>query len=159
MASSRQRARGRQREGELWSGTADFCREILRQVKAQTSLNAPVKIEVEGRSSDEITYQLYLMSQENLIEATIARYKTGSGLTCLPERLTWKGHEVPQSFPGRHDLAAGQGVGQGAGVEGRGHLTFQRPLAYLKAEFRERTGLNLLERRAGAPLTRSAGWR
>ena len=121
----------------------DLCREILRQVKAQTSLNAPVKIEVEGRSSDEITYQLYLMSQENLIEATIARYKTGSGLTCLPERLTWKGHEFLKAFQDDTIWRRAKEWAKERALKGGGDLTFDLLLAYLKAEFRERTGLDL----------------
>jgi hypothetical protein len=34
----------------------DLCREILRQIEAHPALNEPATIEVEGRSSDDITY-------------------------------------------------------------------------------------------------------
>jgi Hypothetical protein (DUF2513) len=91
----------------------DLCREILRQIAAHPDLNASVEIKVEGRSPDDISYQLYLLRDGGLIEGTGSDLQ---GLAYKPLRLTWKGSEF---------LAVAQDntiwqQAKGAGGEGRG---------------------------------------
>ena len=64
----------------------DLCREILRTDSGKLEHRAPVKVAVEGRSDDEITYQLHILRQAELIEAIEAKYK--GGMTYIPLRLT-----------------------------------------------------------------------
>jgi Hypothetical protein (DUF2513) len=115
----------------------DLCREIMRQIEAHTELNRPVKIEVEGRSAEDITYQLHQLQQARLIEAINVPNK--SGLAYLPLRLTWQGHEFLDAA--RDDTIWRRGKERV--LKAAGGLTFDLLLAALKAEIRSRTGLDL----------------
>src|SRR5687768_3958936 len=69
----------------------DLCREIMRQMADTRSLNERPKVHVEVKSDDEITYQLHIMRQAELIEAI--DLTTKAGMAYMPQRLTWKGNE------------------------------------------------------------------
>ena len=69
----------------------DLCRDILRQIEAHSDPNRPVELEAVGRTSQDIAYQVYLLDQACLIEATDA--SDGDEINFIPLRLTWQGHE------------------------------------------------------------------
>ena len=115
----------------------DLCREILRQIEAHPELNRPVKIEVEGRAPEDITYQLHQLRQGGLIEAKDV--SDLQGLAYKPLRLTWQGHEFLDAA--RDDTIWRRGKERV--MKAAGGLTFDLLLAALKAEIRDRTGLDL----------------
>lgn len=47
----------------------DLCRELTRQIADSPTLDKPVEVAVEGKSNDEVTYQLHILRQAGLIEA------------------------------------------------------------------------------------------
>ena len=115
----------------------DLCREIMRQIADSRTLDAPVKVAVEGRSDDEITYQLHILRQAGLIEAI--DLTTLGGMAHRPLRLTWDGNEFLDAT--RDDTIwnrAKAGFGKAGGA-----LTFDLLLAACKAQIGELTGLDL----------------
>jgi hypothetical protein len=115
----------------------DLCREILRQIADSPSVDAPVEVAAEGRSDDEITYQLHILRQAELIEAV--NMSSFSGMAYKPLRLTWKGNEFLDAA--RDDTIWNRAKGRFVGAAGA--LTFDLLLAALKAEIRTRVGLDL----------------
>ena len=114
----------------------DLCREIMRQIADSPTLNAPVEVAVEGRSDDEITYQLHILRQADLIEAV--DFTSGDGMAYKPLRLTWKGNEFLDAA--RDDTVwnrAKARFGKAAGA-----LTFDLLLAVLKEEIGNLIGLD-----------------
>jgi hypothetical protein len=115
----------------------DLCREIMRQIAGSRSLHGPAEISVEGRSEDEITYQLHILRQAELIEAI--DFSSLDGMAYKPIRLTWKGNEFL-------DAASDDTIWNRAkdrfGKAG-GALTFDLLLAACKAQISELTGLDL----------------
>jgi hypothetical protein len=115
----------------------DLCREILRQIGDSPNLNATVEVAVEGRSEDEITYQLHIMRQAGLIEAVDA--SSMDGTVYLDPRLTWKGNEFLDATSNNTVLnKAKEKLAQAGGA-----FTFDLLLAACKAVIRDRTGLDL----------------
>ena len=115
----------------------DLCREILRQIAECPNLNAPVEVAVEGRSDDEITYQLHIMRRAGLIEAVDA--SSMDGIAYLDPRLTWKGNEFLDVTSDNTVLnKAKEKLAQAGGA-----FTFDLLLAACKAVIRDRTGLDL----------------
>lgn len=115
----------------------DLCREILRQMEVHPNPEGPIKIKIEGRPDQEITYHLHLLRQADLIEAI--EKTTFAGMAYAPQRLTWKGHEFLDAA--RDDTIWRKAKERLLGVAGG--LTFDLLLAALKAEISNRTGLNL----------------
>jgi Hypothetical protein (DUF2513) len=115
----------------------DLCREILRRLEENPDPRRPVEIEIEGRSRQEIVYQIHLLWQAGLIEAIDA--STISAMNYRPQRLTWAGHEFLDAA--RDDTIWRRGKERV--LKGAGGLTFDLLLAALKAEIRSRTGLDL----------------
>jgi hypothetical protein len=115
----------------------DLCREILRQMAEFPSLNARMEIVVDGRSDEEITYQLHIMAQADLVE--LINMSTLDGMADQPLRLTWKGNEFLDAA--RDNTVWNRAKGRFAQTAGA--LTFDLLLAACKAEIRNRTGLEL----------------
>jgi hypothetical protein len=92
---------------------------------------------VEGRSDDEVTYQLHIMGQAELVELT--KLTKMSGMACKPLRLTWKGNDFLDAA--LDDTVWNRAKGRFARTAGA--LTFDLLLAALKAEISEHTGLKL----------------
>ena len=69
----------------------DLVREVLLQVEKRSYRDAGKPVCLNGRSEEDISYQVKLMHQAGLIEAIDA--STRAGLNWLPMSLTWDGHE------------------------------------------------------------------
>ena len=115
----------------------DLCREIMQQIADSPSLNERVEVAVEGRSDDEVTYQLHIMRQAELVEAIDCSSK--EGMAYIPLRLTWKGNEFLDAA--RDDTVWNKAKGRFAKTAGA--ITFDLLLAACKAEISARTGLEL----------------
>ena len=114
----------------------DLCREILRQIA--DSPKEVVEAAVEGRSDDEIAYQMHIMVQANLIEAVVAKNGRG-GVVYRSMGLTWKGNEFLDAA--RDDTVWTKAKARFA--KAGGAFTFDLLLAVCKAVISERTGLPL----------------
>jgi Hypothetical protein (DUF2513) len=115
----------------------DLCREIVRQIAESPVVDAPIKIAVEGRSDDEISYQLHILRQAGLIEAIDV--SSADGMAYIPLRLTWNGNEFLDAA--RDDTVWNRAKARFSSVAGA--LTFDLVLAACKAEIKELTGLEL----------------
>lgn len=72
----------------------DLVREILQQVEDDPAADGTgfVKVRVEGRTPQEISYHVQLMEEKGLLMAHDMS-NTRDGLVYLPTRLTIAGHE------------------------------------------------------------------
>jgi hypothetical protein len=109
----------------------------MRQIADNPMLDAPAKVVVEGRSNDEINYQLHILRQAGLIEAI--DFSTLGGVAYRPLRLTWEGNEF---LDAAHDDTIWNRAKDRFGKAG-GALTFDLLLAACKAQIGEMTGLDL----------------
>lgn len=114
----------------------DLCREIMRQIGANPELNEPAEVAVEGRSDDEITYQLHILRQAGLIEAI--DYSKIGRIAYKPLRLTWDGNEF---LAATRDDKIWNRAKAGFGKAG-GALTYDLLLAACKAQISNMTGLD-----------------
>ena len=71
----------------------DLAREILLAIEANEKAtgHGVIRIDMEGRTRDEISYHVKQLYQAGLIEAVDA--SSSSGLHWAPRCLTWSGHE------------------------------------------------------------------
>jgi hypothetical protein len=70
----------------------DLCREILRQMAAHRNPDTDIENNVEGRSLEEINYNVYLLYDGGLIEAIDDR-SLANQLAYKPLWMTWKGSD------------------------------------------------------------------
>lgn len=74
----------------------DTVRAILLKLEAAETAHTTLAFDrLEGIRPQEVGYHMMLLKEADLIEADIAKSKTGDGAigTALARRLTWKGHE------------------------------------------------------------------
>jgi hypothetical protein len=116
----------------------DLCREILRQMAAHQDLNSPVEIEVEGRSLEEITYNIYLLYDGGLIEAIDARTQANK-LAYEPLCMTWRGSEFYETAKDDTTWRRGKELVLKAGSG----LSYDVLSSALTALIRQGTGLGL----------------
>jgi hypothetical protein len=126
----------------------DLCREILRQIEESPDSASPA-IRIEGRSAEEISYHVKLLSEAGLVEAGAAdgRFisKEADGSDRIkgqkvysPNSLTWQGHDFL-------DAARDDTIWRKANskiLESGGGLAFDVLKAMLIAEAKRRLGLS-----------------
>ncbi|HZT20178.1 MAG TPA: DUF2513 domain-containing protein [Dongiaceae bacterium] len=66
----------------------DLCREILRRVEAHPRGNEAFRLQIEGRSAEEVSYHVKILGQAGLLET----YR-GPADVSMPVALTWAGCE------------------------------------------------------------------
>jgi predicted transcriptional regulator len=69
----------------------DLCREILRRMEEYPGAELPDRIEIDGKSVEEVSYHVMLLDEAGFIEAIDA--SSMGGIDYIPQRLTWEGHE------------------------------------------------------------------
>ena len=69
----------------------DLIREILLCIEAHASPDKWLEISIEGRSEEEISYHVKLLTQAGLVEARDV--STIGEFSWKPTSLTWEGHE------------------------------------------------------------------
>lgn len=76
----------------------DIVREVLLAIeREQTRPDVCLeRIELVGRSDDEVTYNVVLLEQAGLIDANISRYE--GGVDYFVRGITWSGHELLDSI-------------------------------------------------------------
>jgi hypothetical protein len=72
-----------------------LIREILFAVEKEPSYRSKITLEMEGHSSEEISYHVLLLAEANLIEAEVSARETAE---YKPKRLTWEGHEFLEAI-------------------------------------------------------------
>ena len=116
----------------------DLCREILRQIEEHPHSNSEVEIAVEGRTWQEVAYQIYLLDQARLIEAVESTSGDEPDLNYTPMRLTWWGHEFLDAA--RNDTVWNRAKSRFS--KAAEALTFDLLLAVLKEEIGNLIGLD-----------------
>jgi Hypothetical protein (DUF2513) len=127
----------------------DLCREILRQIEESPESASPT-VKVDGHSPEEISYHVKLLGEADLVEVGFAdgrfndeepdgSVRTRFQKVYSPVSLTWQGHEFLDAA--RDDTIWQRGKERVLKVAGG--LAFDLLFAALKAEIRERTGLDL----------------
>src|SRR6056297_716450 len=69
----------------------DLIKEILLQMEESGNPLQPVKIDIENRSQNEVSYHIKLLHQAGLIEAE--NVSGTDSFKWIPISLTWHGHE------------------------------------------------------------------
>jgi hypothetical protein len=76
----------------------DLCREILRRVEDFERANEAFKLEIAGRTEDELDYHVKLLGQAGLLEV----YAAPNGRHTLPIALTGSGCEFMDATRDEH---------------------------------------------------------
>ncbi|MCX6030809.1 MAG: DUF2513 domain-containing protein [Chloroflexi bacterium] len=72
----------------------DLIRNILLMMEESSDPEYP-NIQIDGYSSETISYHLMLLDEAGLIKALDA--SSASGMEWMPQRLTWQGHEFVEA--------------------------------------------------------------
>jgi hypothetical protein len=73
----------------------DLIRELLRRIEEHPGAELPDRLEIDGKSAEEVSYHVMLAHEAGFIEAIDA--SSTAGIDWIPERLTWEGHEFLES--------------------------------------------------------------
>jgi Hypothetical protein (DUF2513) len=69
----------------------DLVRELLRKIEEYPGAELAGRLQVEGRTEEEVSYHAVLAHEAGFIEAVNALSR--EGLDWILQRLTWEGHE------------------------------------------------------------------
>ena len=69
----------------------DLIREILLAIEASEVTQGAIRLKLPGRTEDQVSYQIKMLSQAGLIIAT--DMSSNDGFHWVPRSLTWEGHE------------------------------------------------------------------
>ncbi len=115
----------------------DLCREILRRVEERSGFQDWFELEIEGRSREEVSYHVKILSQAGLLEAHEDR-RIGL-VNWFPMSLTWSGQEFLAAA--RDDTLWNKA--KFTVVSTTGGLAFEFLQAWLKREAAQRLGIEL----------------
>jgi hypothetical protein len=73
----------------------DLSRQILLEIEKSPSVTGYIEIILPGKTNDEISYTIKLLSEANLIEAKNLTDSTGFDWKAIS--LTWQGHDFLDS--------------------------------------------------------------
>jgi hypothetical protein len=116
----------------------DLVRKLLQWMEAQEhGRNINWKIDIEGYTAEQIGYHAYLMAQAGLIDGTDVTLMESKSPQCMPQRLTWAGHDFLESIKDDTLWAkAKKNV-----IQPAGGVAFSVLIDWAKAEAKARLGL------------------
>ncbi len=78
----------------------NLIREIMLQVEARPSVNDWGLVEIEGRTQEEISYHVMMLSDAGMAEVIDMRGLGPNGFRYAPKYLTIQGHDFLDSIRG-----------------------------------------------------------
>ena len=70
----------------------DLCRDILLNLEEKPFAPGTIKVEIDGKTEQEVSYHLRLLAQAGLVEAEDLS-KSTQNMKWRANSLTWDGHE------------------------------------------------------------------
>ena len=70
----------------------DLVRQLLKEIRQQSNNDKVLRLKIEGRTDEEVSYHIEIMAQAGLVRAT-PRSQGPVGSTWYPSSLTWDGQE------------------------------------------------------------------
>jgi hypothetical protein len=115
----------------------NLVRQILFKVDDHAGGFAPQHLEIDGFTSDQVGYHVWLLDDAGLIEAATVTAHGSSSPQAIPLHLTWEGHDFVAAA--RSDTAWSRAMQKAKSVGGP--LTFAVLKQLLESMMKSQLGL------------------
>ncbi len=115
----------------------DLIRKLLRVIEEDQAGHAPQVIAIDGYSSEQIGYHIWLLGQSGLLNTETTTHLLSPSPSAMPVSLTWEGHEFLEAS--RNDGAWKKA--KGIIIEKGGGMTLEVIKAFLMAEIKRQIGV------------------